>query len=402
MSVEELSRDLEKAAKSLSKMHGREVLFAEDATDGRARLVFEAMQPEGGSIRDTCSEIMAQPEGARHLVRAFNNLKIIRHAGSMNFARAIIESLESGADFEQRIQKMIQLLDHIDPEYSGNLDWIDEKVSEMLDDLHDSGQKVQLWLHWCASTVRVCSTAHSLISVVGAHRPKSIEKFVLRDLRQRLEDETGTPWDLRAAALYLLLGNGVVTLGFAQDFVDRAYVSFPLESLAGVEILSLAVENDGVQIAEFSQVQTRLAQIRRENLFLLDMPQESFVQASLRVIEGFGAMPGTAVELSHLLQSRDKNERMILSAFLDDARCAEWFRLARRFGVLRDLALQFFGHFNPENPIQREFSVKLVTVLLENENADALLTDEWLVACDSDDADVLRTLLPTWISFCGG
>ena len=399
MNQEDISREFEKAAKSLSKMRGKEVLFEEDASDGRARIVYDAMNGNLASLREIAREIVNQPEGGRHIVRALNNVKVIGHEGMLCFTEAAFEALENVDVPEQITQKFIQLLDAVSIDLRDGLGWMDAKAVQMMTAFSKNSEiALELWMHWCAATIRVCPTANTLIELVGTHRPLNLPKSVIHQLKDSLSDEQNIAWDSRGAALYLLLGNRQISLEFAQDYVDKAYVSFPLEALEGVEILALAVENDGTQYAEFEVIQDKLAQIRRDNLYLNEMPLDDFVTTSLEVMKKLENMPKSELDLALSLQRMSKNERMILSAFLDDVRRSEFFKLARKSGRMKEISKEFFKYFDAENPILRNFSLSLVTSLMENENVDAQLTEIWIDACENEDLSQLKCESEKWIT----
>ena len=397
--MDEYAREFEKVAKTLSKMRGNEILFEEDAADVRSKLVFDAMNGHWDELNEAAKKIAEQPDGARHLVRALNNVKAIGHKGMLGFVRAAFESLENSGDFENKPQKLIQMLDLVTADLRDGLDWMDVKAAQILESLSGNEDLAfDLWMHWCAATVRVCSTAGSLIELVGAHRPKNLSKAQIHSLKQDLQDDQNTPWDIRGAALYLMLGNRLISLENAQDYVDKAYVSFPLEALEGVEILALAVENDGAFYAEFDVIQDKLAQIRRDNLFLRDMPLDIFAETSINVMHALAGLPNTPLDIALLLQAQDKNKRMVLSAFIDETRRSEWFKLARKSGRFWDIAGEFFKHFVPENAVLREFSLSIVTSMLDNDNVDAKLVERWIDACESEDLERLKGECEKWIT----
>ena len=401
MTQEEFAREFEKAAKSLSKMRGKEVLFKEDVTEGRSQIVFDAMAQDLAALKESAQSIMTLPEGGRHLVRALNNVKTISHTGMMCFVQVIFETLESDWNKTEKVQRFNHILSIITADLRDLPDWLNEKAGLIMDEIADDSELlVELWMQWCAATVRVCSTAHSLIECVGQRRPKNLGKSTIHKLREMIADEQHTGWELRASALYLMLGNHLVSLEFAQNCVDSAYVTFPLEALEGVEILALAIEHDGAQLAEFDVIQDKLAQIRRENLYLRDMNSEAFVEASHHILQILENLPDTPLQLALDLQNYDKNERMILSAFLDDTRRHEWFKLARKSGRLKMLAADFFAHFVAENPIIRTFGVGLMTVLLENCNADASQAEHWYELCDTEQIELLQAESAKWKEWC--
>lgn len=400
MNYEEIAREFEKTPKSLMSAKPKELLFAEDYPEGRMKIVCAAMDQDWETLQSYVQKVMEQPEGAKHLVRALNNLKAIEHHGSIAFVRVIFEALKDDWDSATQILKMIQVLDSVNEKLRTGLGWIDEKVIHLLDESQLSQEdRLNLWLHWCAAVLRSSPEASPLIEKIAPRRLKNLSKSMAQSLRQRLNDEA-LSWDMRSAAMYLMLGNQLISMETAQSFVDEAYASFPLEALEGVEILAIAVEHDASILAEYDVIQAKLAQIRKDNLYLRDMNEANFVEASSALLLGQADLPPTAIELAMELQAMDKHKRMIASALLDDVRFSDWLYLAKKYRAMRMLSGLFFEHFCPDNSILRAWSSGIADALLELENADALLAESWNNAVERGDEDALRQMLPQWIAFC--
>ena len=396
----DFAREFEKAPKNLMKAKPNELLFAEDYPEGRMQVVCAAMNEDRALLDNMVDKLLSEPEGEKHLVRALNNLKAIGHHGSLIFSEAIFEALEKTWDQPTMLLKFLQILDCVTYELRTGLGWIGEKAGALLDSGNLSGElKFKLWMHWGAAVLRSSVDAAPLIEGLGPRRPKGLSGTQVIALRDSLRDDQ-VAWDMRGAALYLLLGNQLMAIDKAQAFVEAAYASFPLESLEGVEILAIAVEQDASALAEYDVIQSKLAQIRQENLYLRDMSQENFVNASMRVFGGQEALADTPLQVALSLQSADKNDRMVMSAYIDDARRGDWIYLAKRFNVIRQLCACFFEHFVAENPVIRNFSMDMVNALVELANADALLADRWGEAFERGDLDALRADAPKWCAFC--
>lgn len=393
-------REFEKAPKNLMKAKPNELLFAEDYPEGRMQVVCAAMNGERKKLDEMLAGILAEPEGEKHLVRALNNLKSIGHNGALIFAQAIFEVLEKTWDQPTMLLKFLQILDCVSYELRTGLGWIGVKAAEILDGGRLSGEhRMKLWIHWCAAVLRSSFEAGPLIEMLGPRRPNGLSRPQVNALRDALADEH-TPWDVRGASLYLLLGNQLLSIDKAQAFVESAYASFPLESLEGVEILALAVEQDASALAEFAVIQAKLAQIRQENLFLRDMPAERFDEASRRVFAEQGALAHAPLEIALSLQAAEKNDRMVMSAYIDDVRKGDWIYLAKKYNLIRPLCAVFFENFEAENPVIRNFSLDIVNALVELANADALLAERWGDAVQNLDIDALRADARQWADFC--
>lgn len=398
MTYEEFAREFEKCPKNLMKALPNALLFAEDYPEGRMQLVCAAMNKEEKVLQESIARLMTREEGARHLVRTLNNLKTIGHHGALLFAQKLFSALEHDWDEETHLQKFMQILDSISADLRTGMDWIDNHAIQMLDEGHLSTEnKVKLWLRWCAAVLRSSPEAAPLLENLCPRRPKDLPKSQIRALKDACDDDTA-PWDIRSAAMYLLLGNRLISLNQAQSFVEQAYAAFPLEALEGVEILAIAVEHDASVLAEFDVIQGKLSQVRKENLILKDMKHDAFIAASERVFQS--PLPQNAIDVALSLQSADKSDRMILTTFIDDARRADWFHVARKANALKSLGAIFFAHFDAQNPLLRAFSADFVTTLLENCNADALMAQTWCDAFDAEDIETLTTQASSWQAFC--
>lgn len=399
MTPDEFARELEKTPKLLIKAKPQECLFAEDYPEGRMQFVCHAMNGEREALQKVVDRILEGEDGPKHLVRALNNLKEIGHQGAILFADVLFHAIP-WIDDATRLQKCIQLLDAVHANLRTGLDWLSTQAAHALD--HDElnrDAQLKLWIHWCAAILRSSPDAAPLIEDLAPRRPLNLQKSSLNALKETLNDDK-SPWDTRAAACFLLLGNQIISLDKAQSFAEHAYANFPLEALEGVEILALAIENDATKLAQFDVIQAKLAQLRHDNLYLRDMSHDAFLRASEKIFAQLPKLPDNPLEIALQLQAKDKNERLILSAFIDDARRADWLFVAHKARATRSLALAFFQHFPPTNPIAQTFSSALVLKLVDVDNADAVRAEIWQNAVDENDPKTLERETPYWIDFC--
>lgn len=400
MEYVDFAREFEKCPKNLMKARPKELLFAEDYPEGRMQFVCAAMNEEEKELQAAVSRLLEQAEGARHLVRALNNLKTIGHHGSLLFAKVIYLALEHDLDMDMRLMKFMQILDSVNESLRTGLGWLGEHCVKLLDEGRlSSDAKVKLWLRWCAAVLRSSPDAAPMIEELCPRRPKELSKTMIHALKDACDDDTA-PWDVRSAAVYLLLGNRLLSISKAQSFVEQAYASFPLEALEGVENLAIAIENDASVLAEYDVIQGKLSQVRKENLILREMKHDAFVSASMRVFSKLSALPSAAIDVALALQSADKPDRMIMTTFIDDSRRADWFHVALKANALRALGGVFFAHFSADNFLVCIFSVDLVNALLENCNADALMAQNWCDAFDAGDTAALCEQAAMWRAFC--
>lgn len=386
----ELIREFEKTGKVLSKMRGNEILF--DDEPGRMHFVYLAMNHDESALNQVVSEIMAQDDGLRHIVRTLNNLRTLAHQGAIVFMKVLYQATEPHfEDDSARLQKWIQILEAVSPLLRTGLDWIADKSAQYLTDSHFSReQKIDVWLHWCAAQLRSNNLDATFIERVGSARPRDLSRSTINQLLHMLKDAQ-TRWDLKSSALYLLLGNHLVSLDTANAFIEEAYTSFPLDALEGVETLAIAVEHDAAIHAETDAIHDKLAQMRRENLILKEMKSDDFFAASETLFSSLAQIPTTAIELAVRLGDYAKQERMIAAIFLDETRKAEWLKMAAKSpAALRSLGVAFFSHFDGKNPVLRLFAVDFLNALLENCNIDAVraetLTTQLALECRDDEA----------------
>ena len=399
MTEEEFAREFEKAAKLLSKMSGKELLFEEDTTEGRSAIVYAAFNGTDEEIRQSARRIAQMDDGCRRLIRALNNIKAVSHNGTLRFVQAICDALDAtpdGWDKSAKLLKITQILDAVTESLRDGLGWLDEACMALLESGISHEDRLKLWMSWCAATLRACSVATSLIESVGANRITDLSRSEAKMLRDLTNSDTDEHWDRQSAALYLLLGNGLVTLDQAQDFVERAYTQFPLESLEGVELLALAVENDAAALAEADEIQKRLVQLREDCPALREISRDALETAWENVMRRLPQLPDAPYPVAMSLSDFNKNEQVVLASFLDDTRRSDFLRAACKQGVIRSMASDFFSAFSPEHRLMREFSSALVATLLENCNTDAMLAQQWLDSCDAGDTEQLKSSLPQW------
>ncbi len=400
MTPEELAREFEKSPKSLMKAKPNELLFAEDYPEGRMQFVCAAMNEDEDALRAGIQKIQAMPEGDKHLVRALNNLKTIGHKGALCFSKAIFDAMEPVWDAATQQLKFLQILDAVGSDLRTGMGWISEKAAQILDEAKVPGDaRIRIWIHWCAAVLRSSPEATPLIEQLAPRRPGHLSKPQINALRDAVRDEAA-PWDIRSASIWLLLGNQLVSIETAQSFAEEAYASFPLEALEGVEILTIAIEDDATKLAEYDVIQAKLSQIRKENLFLRDMPASDFIEASERIFQTQEQLPKSALELALQLQECSKRDRMILSALIDDARKADWIWLAHKSNAIKQLGTSFFEHFCTDNPLIIALSENIVELLLENYNANAMMAEEWMQAAADDDKEAMQRNALQWADFC--
>ena len=399
MTPEELAREFEKTPKSLIKASPKQVLFADDYPEGRMQFVCASMDGDENSLSKAIDEILSQNEGISHIFRALNNLTKINHHGTLFFAKVCFDAVERVSASDVIQLKFIQLLDAVSDELRTGMDWLNDKAAAMSDATTSTDDRIQLWMHWAAAYLRSGQTPDVFVNEILPRRPQNLSRSAAKKIKELFESAS---WDLRSAALCLQLGNRLISLDKAQAFVDDAYACFPLEALEGIEILAIAVEDDAAKLAEMDVIQSKLAQMRRENLYIRDLPLEQFVAASESVFQNLGNMPDTQLKAALALCDLPKGVRLIYTAFIDDARRAEWIHLAIKNGVFKSLSSRFFENIVLENALCVEFSTALVSVLLEHYNADARKTDGWFELVSKQDLAGLRAELPWWIEFCKG
>lgn len=400
MTLEELAREFEKAPKKLMKSKANELLFAEDYPEGRMQFVCAAMNDESEQLQNTCKNLLELPEGAKHLVRALNNLQEIGHHGALCFAQAIYNTLENDWDDETRHLKFNQILDSVSSDLRTGIGWLSEKAAQMLDSERLSNDtRLQLWIHWCAAILRSSPDAAPLIEDIAPRRPQNLTKSNINALMDAFKNDQ-IPWDTRSASAYLLLGNQLISPTKAQDFVEEAYASFPLEALEGVEILAIAIESDASALAEYDVIQSKLAQVRQENLILKEMKADDFLRASTCVFQNLKNLPKSDLEIALSLTDSPKQERLIKTALIDDTRKADWIFIAKKNNLLKPLGTVFFNNIDLENPICIDFSSEIVSALLDNHNADAKKADLWMDAAQNNDLNTLKSEISWWSSFC--
>ena len=392
----EMIREFEKAGKAIAKLRGNEIIF--DDEPGRQHFVYLAMNNDEETLNREIAEIAAAPEGMRHIMRALNNIRTIGHAGAFCFALCLYEALEpTFEDAGAKLQKWIQIVDGIAPIYRGDMGRICEKSSQYLaSDAFSGAQKTDIWLHWCGAMLRANDLSGLFIGTVGATRPKDLNRSAVNQLKEMIRDPK-MRWDLRSAAVYLLLGNRVISLETAQTFVEEAYVGFPLDALEGTETLAIAVEHDAAVCAEADAIAEKLAQLRREGLVLRDMKHNDLFEASCAVFEKLGDIAKEPITIAMHLNDWGKRERMIVSVFADETRKADWLRIASKSTEnLRKMSIIFFEHFDASNPILRQFAADLAGADVELLNADALKADAFIALCAEGSDEAVSAEAKQW------
>lgn len=389
-------REFEKTGKTLMRLKGTELLFEED-TDGRMKYACWAMNSDDEKLQNMIDEIMKTENGIKHIVRALNNIAAIGHKGALNLSRLLFCAAESSYSPENRVRKLIQICDSVDENLRCGMDWISKKAADYLDASEmEKNDRVELWLHWCRAMLRSGNDAGLFVRTLGSSRPIPLQKSTVNALRDDVNNDHA-PWDQRAAALYLLLGNKLISLEKAQSFVENAYAGFPLEALEGVELLQYAVDCDDAEYAEFNVIQDKLAQLRKENLILKHMAKGDFWDASNQFFAAQNDMPKTAIQLATSLHMLDKSQRIIASILIDDTRKSEWMAIAVKTPAeLKPFAALFFENFNAENELLTTFGIDLAETLLECCNVDATLTQSWVNAAENGDIDELNHLRHQW------
>lgn len=393
----EMIREFEKAPKSLIKMKGSEILFADDAL-GKMKFIYEAFEDEA-ALRDSAQSVFESEDGGKHLVRALNNLKTIPHAPAMRMARVIYETVRGEWDLLTRVQKCQQLLDAIGAQFDADMAWLDEETEALLDLLcADAFAQFLLWSAWLGANLRSVANSSKLIERQAPRRPKTLSKTLYNQLVRTMNDAESR-WEYRAAAMYALVGSHAMQPEDAQNFMEAAYTAFPLESLSGIEALAMALELDHAAYAEADAIAEKLSQVRHDHLILRDMPKADFEAAARRLFDKQDRLPEHALDLALSLPNLDKNDRMMATILLDDTRRNDFIQMSIRFRLLRPLAHAFFERFCADNALCRQFSQSLVMALAENENADALMVARWMDACDGSDVAMLKDEMGRWVQF---
>lgn len=388
-------REFEKAPKSLVKMKGTEVLFEDDAV-GKMRYIYAAFEDDE-ALRKVCEEVLSSEEGGKHLVRALNNIKTIPHMPAMRFARAVYETVLPQWDLLTRVQKCQQLLDNIGESFEGDDAWLDQELLALLDELRDDASAYTiLWSAWLGANMRSAADSDKILRKQAPKRLPTLSKPVFNQLVRTMDDEEEA-WEYRAAAMYALVGARALRIDQAQKFIEYAYTNFPLESLSGIEALSMALEFDAANYAESDAISEKLAQVRHDHLILREMNKDAFVQAAERLFKRQNELPKEALEIALSLASLDKNDRMLATILIDDARRNDFIQIALKTQTLRGLAGVFFSNFVADNPLCRTLSISIVSALTENSSADALMAENWFDACEAGDADSLRAQSKNWI-----
>ncbi len=383
-------REFEKAPKSLVKMTGKEVLFADDAV-GKMQYIYAAFE-DRAALEAAAAEVLASEDGARHLIRALNNIKKIAHKPAMTFAEVVYRTVLPELDLLARVQKCQQILDAIDETYDADFPWLDEEVTTLLNILvDDASTQVVLWSAWVGANLRSIAQSDKLIRVQAPCRLKVLSKTVFNQLVRTMNDAEEL-WTYRAAAMYALIGANAMSLADAQDFMDAAYSCFPLEALSGIEALSMALELDAAAFAEQNAIAEKLAQVRHDHLILRDMSRDDFVAAAENLFSHQNDIAEQAIDIALSLQSLEKNDRMMTTILIDDARRADFIQMAIKFQALRALSNTFFAHFNAGNAACRALSQSIVMALTEVVNLDARLADDWMNACDAENVESLNKL----------
>jgi len=393
MTPEEI-REFEKAPKSLIKMKGSELLFEDDAI-GKMKYIYDAFENEA-DLNKAAAEVLASEDGAKHLIRALNNLKTIPHAPAMRFAHAVYSTVLPELDLLARVQKCQQILDNISETFEGDTAWLDAELISLLNTLKDDAATyVILWSAWVGANLRSMANSGKLISEQAPKRLQSLSKTVFNQLVRTMNDPEEN-WEYAAAAMYALVGARAMRMDDAQRFIETAYNTMPLEALSGIEALSMALEMDAANYAESDAIAEKLSQVRRDHLILRDMNRDSFEAAAKRLFENQNEIPDEALDIALQLPSLDKNDRMMATILIDDARRSDFIQMALKTQTLRTLSKTFFDHITVENPIVRAFSIPLVLALSENCNLSALLVDKWIDACENSDVDALKAELDAW------
>lgn len=393
----EIVREFEKTGKAIARMTGREVLFEEDLS-GRELYAFWALEGNEAALGQVVSEIEAMPEGRKNLVRALNNLTKISHKGAVCFAKVIFEALSLSVDEPVLAQKLIQVLDHVSLDLRDGMGWISAQCARYLDGGTLAREmRVELWTHWCMAMLRSCNEASEFIENLAARRPKDLQRATVISLRNKVLD-VSVAWDAQSAAVYLLVGNRLMGVDEAQEFVENGYACFPLEALAGVEILMMAVENDASQLAQDDAVQKKLSQMRADDLSLKAISMPSFVEASKRLFVSQKALARTAFEMAMSLPDQDRDLRIVAACLLDDVRLAQWFKMAGKSrAVLEELGGAFFENFDAENPLMRHFGAQFSSFLIDCGNWNARLNEAWQEALETGDGEAVECARLEWI-----
>ncbi len=393
MTPEEI-REFEKAPKSLIKMKGSELLFEDDAV-GKMKYIYDAFENEA-DLKQCAEAVLASEDGAKHLIRALNNLKSIPHAPAMRFAHAVYATVLPELDLLARVQKCQQLLDNISETFEGDMAWLDAELISLLETLKDDAASyVVLWSAWVGSNLRSTADSGKLIREQAPKRLQSVSKPIFNQLVRTMNDPEER-WEYTAAAMYALVGARAMRIDDAQHFIETAYTTMPLEALSGIEALSMALEMDAANYAESDAISEKLSQVRRDHLILRDMNRDSFELAAKRLFENQNDIPDEALDIALQLPSLDKNDRMMATILIDDARRNDFIQIALKTQTFRALAKIFFEHIVVENPLLRAFSIPLVLALSENCNVSALLVDQWIEACENNDINALKAELENW------
>ena len=127
------------------------------------------------------------------------------------------------------------------------------------------------------------------------------------------------------------------------------------------------------------------------------MKRDDLFEASCAVFEKLSDIEKKPVEIAMHLFDWNKRERLIVSAFIDETRKADWIRIASKVPEnLHKLAFLFFEHLDATHPILRQFAIDIVGALVDNCNVDALRAERLIALCTDGDDEALAGEARHW------
>ena len=316
-------------------------------------------------------------------------------------AEALFQTVKADLDAETRAKKLATLLKAIAPDLDGDAGWLANESFAIMDELcensDDASVYLYLWTQHCAAHLRTTADSDTLIRELAHRRLTEMPNEQRRKLKNDLNDAKAD-WSIRAASLYALVGMGEINLEKARDFLDDAYNHFPLEALAAVESLSIAVEFDGSRFAEDEYISDKICQLCEEGATIRQLSRETFERESHRLFESFAELPAEAMAIAERFASASHDESLMLAALLKDLQRSDWLSMARRYKLTLALSCDFFAHFVAANPFVVTMAGDILLEMQELYNISALDIERWDEAVAEENESKLAEYAKNWLN----